>query len=64
MVTAALSVGPWRPANNGIGKRIWFLHRDAAEISDRYYWDSRGYLIRYATYETATKAAERLNCGA
>jgi hypothetical protein len=53
--------GDWLPASNGSGKRHWFLHRDAALFADRYHTNSRGDLIRYATYESASRAADRLN---
>lgn len=57
----------WRPANNGAGKRTWFLVRgygsesDRIPISERYYYNKRDDLIRYATMESAQKAADRLN---
>lgn len=53
--------GQWHPANNGAGKRIWFLYRDADAVSDRYHYASNGRLVRYATHESAKRAAERLN---
>ena len=58
---------PWHPANNGTGKRIWFLSRVVDGVTE-YHWakarppaDLDGALIRYARYETALQAAERLN---
>lgn len=58
---------PWEPANNGTGKRIWFLIRgrglesDRVPINDRYHTDVKGDLIRYKSSETAQKAADKLN---
>jgi hypothetical protein len=58
---------PWRTACNGGGKRIWFLIRgsglesDRIPVRDRYRYNSRGDLIRYASRETALRAATRLN---
>lgn len=53
---------PWRPASNGSGKRHWFLYRDeSVPLSLRYHCNARGELVRYATIETAQKAAGKLN---
>jgi hypothetical protein len=54
-------VGRWRPANNGTGKRIWFVYRDHPEVSERYRWSSNGRLIRYGSMQAAQRAADRLN---
>lgn len=55
--TAAVAVGStWRPAVNGAGKRPWFL----ASGSD-YHFGADGRLVRYATSESAQRAADRLN---
>lgn len=53
----------WVPANHGTGKRIWFLIRDSESvpIEDRYYCGPAGRLVRYASYETAKRAADKLN---
>jgi len=59
---------PWQPWNNGSGKRKWFLARRVGGVTE-YHWakprppylDNVGNLIRYARYETACQAAERLN---
>lgn len=51
----------WQPKNNGAGKRIWFLWRDAPTIDASYRWSASGNLVRYATFEAALKAARRLN---
>lgn len=53
---------PWQPANNGTGKRIWFLYRDdITPIEDRYHHSANGALIRYASMANAQKAADKLN---
>jgi hypothetical protein len=53
---------PWSPASNGAGKRRWFLYRDeSVPVGERYYFDKRGYLVRYVSYETAQRAADKLN---
>ena len=56
---------PWRPWNNGTGKRRWFLSRVVDGVTE-YHWAKPqatrpGNLIRYARYETALRAAERLS---
>ena len=57
--------GPWQPANNGTGKRIWFLYRYADNIRDRYRYAKDGWrLVRYASFEAAQRAADRLNAEA
>jgi len=53
----------WHPANNGAGKRIWFVSRDAKEIRDRYHFSTNGRLIRYGSHTSALAVAERLNGG-
>lgn len=58
---------PWRPANNGTGRRIWFLTRgygtesDSVPLADRYHYNAAGHAIRYASVETAQAAADKLN---
>jgi hypothetical protein len=65
--TQAPQLPPWRPANNGSGKRIWFLCRysgwddESVPLADRYRFGANGTLIRYASYESAQRAADRLN---
>jgi hypothetical protein len=56
---------PWRPANNGAGKRRWFLIRDDSSIPvrERYHFGSDGRLVRYASPESARRAADRMNSG-
>jgi hypothetical protein len=56
-------LAPWEPANNGTGKRIWFLTRrdESLPVSDRYRFTSRGQLVKYKSFETAQKAADELN---
>lgn len=60
-VARARGIGPWRPANNGTGKRIWFLYREHPELLKRYQWSKNDRLIRYASMKTAQRAADRLN---
>ena len=55
-----VSTSTWQPRNCGSGKRIWFLSR-GAEGAKEYHESSNGTLVRYARYETACKAAARLN---
>lgn len=52
----------WRPANNGSGKRIWFLVRgESVPLDQRYYYGKDERLVRYASMENAQRAADRLN---
>jgi hypothetical protein len=53
----------WRPANNGTGARIWFIYREVPAVHDRYGWDKRGRLRRFATYQAAERAATKANIG-
>jgi len=54
--------GRWYPGSNGAGKRRWFLWRTNAETGKTEHHDTRsGLLVRYASYEAAQKAADRLN---
>jgi len=58
----------WHAWNNGTGKRRWFLSR-VVDGATEYHWAKPqaarpGNLIRYASYETALRAAGRLNGGA
>jgi len=53
--------GSWQPACNGSNKMHWFLYRDGDADGREYREDSRGYLIHYASYETAQRAADQLN---
>jgi hypothetical protein len=55
----------WQAWNDGSGKRKWFLARVVNGVTE-YHWskpDPHGqqHVIRYASYETACRAAERLN---
>jgi hypothetical protein len=58
---------PWRAAVNGTGKRPWFLIRgsgiesDKIPLAHRYHNGPSGKLVCYASYETATRAAVKLN---
>lgn len=58
---------PWRPASNGAGKRHWFLTRysghddQSVPLADRYHFGGGGQLVRYATCESAQRAASKLN---
>lgn len=52
----------WRPANNGAGKRPWFVVRgNGGPAADCYQWTKSGNLIRYGSCEAAMRAAARLN---
>ena len=63
----SVELPPWQPANNGTGKRIWFLTRyphgggDGIPLTDRYHYGSNGVLVRYASCESAQRAAGKLN---
>jgi hypothetical protein len=57
---------PWKPYNNGAGKRPWFLARsgpdsDSIPLEDRYHYNAAGNLVRYASIESAQRAADKLN---
>jgi hypothetical protein len=56
-------ISPWEPVNNGAGKRTWFLTRrdESIPITGRFHFSSRGSLVRYASGETAQRAADKLN---
>jgi hypothetical protein len=62
-----VTLPPWRPDHDGAGKRVWFLTRYSGEddqsvpLEDRYRFDSRGVLIRYASMTAAQRAADKLN---
>lgn len=44
----------WEPKNNGSGKRIWFLFCETGKtMEERYHYNKRGNLVRYASHETA-----------
>jgi hypothetical protein len=52
----------WIPANNGGGKRMWFVMRgESVPIALRYHFDKNGRLVRYASCEAAQRAADKLN---
>lgn len=54
---------PWEPGVNGAGKRPWFLIRrdETIPIPLRYHYNANGYLIKYASHQSAQRAADRLN---
>jgi hypothetical protein len=57
-----MNYNPWRPANNGTGRRPWFLvRRVMRNPATDYHYASNGVLVRYATHESAARAAVRLN---
>jgi hypothetical protein len=60
---ASTAQASWQPANNGAGKRRWFLIREDENlpVSERYYYDAGGKLARYASCEAAQAAADKLN---
>jgi hypothetical protein len=53
-------MGKWEIANNGSGKRIYFLFKDTPTGTE-YHWSAGGNLVRYASHITAQKAADKLN---
>lgn len=58
---------PWRAGVNGAGKRPWFLIRgsgiesDRIPVAHRYHNGPSGQLRQYASFETAQRAADKLN---
>lgn len=46
-----------KPGNNGAGKNRWFLSTD----DNKGHFDSSGRLVRYPSYESAQRAADRLH---
>ena len=60
---------PWVTGVNGNSKRAWFLHRahgnegNLVPLRQRYYCGKGGDLVRYASHETAQRAADKLNKG-
>jgi hypothetical protein len=62
MAIVVPQVNLFRPANNGTGKRIWFIYADTGPtMDDRYECTPSGAVKRYATYEQAQAAADRRN---
>jgi hypothetical protein len=61
------SLPAWRPANDGSGKRMWFLTRysghddPSVPLEDRYHYGANGNLVRYASHGAAQRAADKLN---
>ena len=63
----------WKAANNGAGKRIWFvMHEERVRAGkgfsyeQMYHCDKKGKVIRYSSYKTANQKAKELNdpsCG-
>jgi len=58
----------WVAAVNGSGKRPWFIMRKESAptfrllpFSARYHNDPGGQLVRYASFETASARADKLN---
>jgi hypothetical protein len=49
----------WHGANNGSGKRTWFVTRGAQPM--QIFSDVRGQYVRYATQEGAERRAAKLN---
>lgn len=59
---------PWEAANNGAGKRMWFVQRKGADRGDWpgasslwYLEDEHGHLVRFGSYAAAYYRAERMN---
>lgn len=62
IITAARkALPPWRPANNGAGRNRWFLYRDDETPLAQRYYEEKGKLRRFATWENAATAADKLN---
>jgi len=57
----AKRLGLWRPAVYGVSARNWFLVRDSEFLGKRYYFGASGRMVRYSCFETADRAARRLN---
>jgi len=57
----SVQVGLWQPASNGTALCHWFLFRDNVDGFRDYYMTATDNLIRYASYETAQRAADKLN---
>jgi hypothetical protein len=54
--------GPrWRAASNGSSRLRWFVLGEVPGGVIRYHEGTDGRLIRFGSYETATRAANRLN---
>lgn len=55
--------GEWYPANNGIGKRTWFVMKDhpTKEYAREYAFRADGRLRKFATADAAERLAHRLN---
>ena len=58
----------WKAANNGAGKRIWFvMHEERVRAGkgfsyeQMYHCDKKGKDIRYSSYKTANQKAKELN---
>lgn len=58
---APVATPQWRAANNGTGKRIWFLIRETPGQPAEYHYGANDRLVRYGSYEAARTAADRLN---
>lgn len=64
---AGYTLPAWRAAVNGTSKRPWFLIRgwgtesDSVPLAERYLYDVSGQLVRFASNETAQRAADRMN---
>ena len=58
---------PWRPVSSGTGSRPWYLCRYSGEDDprvpgyDRYHFAGNGNLVRYASQDSAQRAADKLN---
>lgn len=53
----------WQPFNNGNKKRIWFLgsRDESLPVEQRYHTGGDGRTVRFASYESAQRAADRLH---
>jgi hypothetical protein len=63
LVLYAAEAPHWRPAVNGGGKFPWFLiwSDESVPVSERYHYNGKGNLVRFASHETAQRAADKLN---
>lgn len=59
-VYVAQPVNVWTAFNNGSGSRRWFVARETASGTD-YHCGKNDELIRYGSFEAASRAADRLN---
>lgn len=54
----------WKIANNGSGRRIWFVVRGPGNHTNEYAEDACGNLRRFGSADAAQNVADALNGGA